>query len=178
MGEDKCFLVYHDKPQCYYVYEMLQQFCAATFLSCNAAQSHKIDRHYRTLEDAPPFLDKGPATGLLTAFTAFPQNDFLVIGCDYPLLTEHEITHFLDNIPLASVAAAFYDEPGQGYQPVMAWYSSAAGDLLLKKPNASLKELLQMVQAYKHIPLNASSIISVDTITAREKVIQSTNFNQ
>ncbi len=84
MREDKSFLNYHGKAQCYHVYEILQEVCADTFISCNAEQSPLIDRKFKALEDLELYAHRGPATGVLTAFSRYPQKDFLVIGCDYP----------------------------------------------------------------------------------------------
>jgi molybdenum cofactor guanylyltransferase len=177
MGEDKCFLNYHGKPQCYHVYEMLQQYCEETFISCNTAQLPLIDRQYQSIVDTDPFSLRGPATGVLTAFSKYQNKSFLVIGCDYPLLSDAEIRNFLNSIPIASVAAAFYDDAEQCYQPVLAWYSSTAGTLL-SESQFSLKRLLEKTQAYKHAPLNPWSIKSVDTKEQFEEIIQLTNYNQ
>jgi molybdenum cofactor guanylyltransferase len=180
MGEDKCFLNYHGKAQCYYVYDMLQKFCSETFISCNADQSTVIDRNFKTLEDIDSYANKGPATGVLTAFSAYPDKDFLVIACDYPLLAENDISHFLESFPANSVAAAFYDDYEQCYHPVIAWYSSEAGALLMQSSqNAhfSLKSLLQSTNAYKHSPVNPSSLMGVDTKEDSRRVIQLTNNN-
>jgi molybdenum cofactor guanylyltransferase len=181
MGEDKCFINYHGKPQYYYVYEMLQQFCAETIISCNAEQSPLIDKKFKTLEDLEVYADRGPATGVLTAFSAFPQKDLLVIACDYPLLSETELRNFLQSIPPNSMAASFYNDHEQCYQPVLAWYSSASGAELLKSAEdiqLSLKQLLQYVDAYKHTPIDAASMLSADTQKVREKVMKLTNYDQ
>ena len=180
MGEDKCFLNYHGKAQCYHVYEMLQQFCEETFISCNADQSGSIDKEFKTVEDIDAFADKGPATGVLSAFSTHPQKDLLIIACDYPLLTQDEIRNFLENIPPGSIAAAFYDEQAQSYQPVLAWYSCEAGTHLMKSSENeefSLKRFLESVNAYKYIPLNPLSMKSIDTEDERERVMQLTNNN-
>jgi hypothetical protein len=39
----------------------------------------------------------------------------------------------------------------------------------------SLKQLLESVNAFKHLPLDAKSLVSVDTIEESEKVMQFTN---
>ena len=181
MREDKSFLNYHGKAQCYHVYEILQEVCADTFISCNAEQSPLIDRKFKALEDLELYAHRGPATGVLTAFSRYPQKDFLVIGCDYPLLSELEIRQFLAVIPAKSVAAAFYDERDQCYQPVLAWYSSEAGSLFMKSAgnkNYSLKKFLESVNAFKFFPHDTKSLLSVDTKEAREEVMYLTNNNR
>lgn len=175
MGEDKSFLTYYEKPQCYHIYEMLQQFCEQTFISCNAHQLKLIDRKYNVIADHVAFAGKGPATGVLTAFSLYPQKNFLIVACDYPLLTGKEIAHFLHTVPEQSTAAAFYDEHEQSYQPVIAFYSVKAGSVLMQSQELSLKNLLQFVHAYRHIPLDNASIKSIDTKEASEKMMNLTN---
>lgn len=177
MGEDKSFLIYHDKPQYHHVYAILQQFCVKTFISCNAEQSKAIDKKFKTLEDGKAYANRGPATGVLTAFSKYPENDFLVIACDYPLLTDSEIKHFLESIPAQSTAAAFYNEKQQCHEPVVAWYSANAGSLIIKAPELSLKQHLENVNAYKHTALDPASLTSADTQAAKQKIMQLTNYN-
>ncbi|MBL7698044.1 MAG: NTP transferase domain-containing protein [Chitinophagaceae bacterium] len=175
MEEDKCFLNYHGKAQCYHVYEMLEKFCADVFISCTARQSFLIDAAYKTLPDLDAYAHRGPAAGVLTAFSKYPSNNFLVIGCDYPFLAHTEINGFLKNVPRNALAAAFFDEHSQCYQPILAWYSSEAGVLLQK--SGSLKELLEDVNAFKHIPVDPNSIRSVDTKQESVEVMHTINFN-
>lgn len=163
MGVDKAFISYHGKPQWYHVYEMLDKHCLKTLISCNAAQSHQIDASYNIMEDQAIYRGKGPATGVLTAFSIYPKNNFLVIACDYPWLTESEVAHFLNSIPAKSIAGAFYDEQERSYQPVLAWYSAEAGAKLRQSPQTPLKYLLKDLDAYQHRPVNAKSIRGVDT---------------
>lgn len=130
MGKDKSLIAYRTKPQCYEVYELLSNFCSKVFISCNAEQSPDIDPNYEKLTDLPGYAGVGPAAGVCTAFHSYPGRSFLVIGCDYPFLTAEEVRRFLTSIRPGALAAAFYDEAAQCYQPVLAWYSVEAGSLL------------------------------------------------
>ena len=180
MGHDKYLINYHGKAQCYYVYDMAKEFCTEAFISCNTKQSPLIDNDYRTIADVEMYAHKGPATGVLSAFNNHPANDFLVIGCDYPLLIEEELRHFIENIPAESVAAAFYDASNERYVPVLAWYSSEGGSLLIKMAgdkHFSLQRFLLNVDAFKHLPLDEKSLLSVDDKEVSERVMSITNVN-
>ncbi|MEP7257523.1 MAG: molybdenum cofactor guanylyltransferase [Flavitalea sp.] len=175
MGKDKSLLNYHGKAQCYHVYEILQHFCNETFISCNPSQTAFIDKKYKTIEDLTKYNDAGPVTGVLTAFSHFPQQPILVIGCDYPFLSETEISHFLLNISAGAMASAFYDDQNQCYQPVLAWYSAAAAPLILdmfQKKQRSLQQFLKMANAEKYYPLNRASMMSVDAREASEEAVR------
>ncbi len=172
MGGDKSLIVYHKKAQCYEVYELLSKFCSKVFISCNALQAAVIDPAYEKLEDLPAFAGGGPATGVCTAFSSHPRRPLLVVGCDYPFLTEKEIRHFLASTDPDAPAAAFYDAVAQCYQPVLAWYSAAAGELLLRewdgsgRRQLSLQSFLKKIKAHRYSPRDPASMLSVDTPAA------------
>jgi len=170
MGSDKSLLEYHGKPQCYHVYELLEHFCDQTFISCNPGQRQHISKEYKILEDLQRHAGRGPATGVLTAFSVYPGNDFLVVGCDYPFLTRKEMDEFIAAAGSDDLAAAFYDETSGAYQPVVAWYSSAAGSQLLENP-IPLRHYLESINARKYIPADPRSMLSVDTADERQQVL-------
>ncbi len=174
MGRDKSLISYHAKAQCYEVYELLLNFCSKVFVSCNAQQAATLDPAYEKLEDLPVYAGTGPAAGVRTAFSNYPGRNFLVIGCDYPFLTEKEIRRFLANIRPDALATAFFDEREQCYQPVLAWYSAEAGSQLLQgfgedglgEQPLSLQSFLKKINADRYYPLDPASMLSIDTPAA------------
>lgn len=186
MGRDKSLLVYHQKPQRYHVYERLEVFCERTFISCNPSQVNGMDKNYQTLVDLPAFAGAasagkppsgiGPIAALLTAFTHHPQHDFLVMGCDYPFVTEKDIHNFLVGCEGETRAAAFYNEKQDLYEPLLAWYSHRAAGALMKlfeQNEYSLQYFLQTTSAGKYYG-KAETMNSVDTpesmVTAKARL--------
>jgi molybdopterin-guanine dinucleotide biosynthesis protein A len=178
MGTPKALLTYHEKPQCYHLHDMVQNLCDQTFLSCNTYQSGMLDNRFPTLPDLPALGSIGPMGGLLTAFHHFPGKDFLVVGCDYPLLNKKELQNFLMSIDSTSnknMAAAFYNRQEELYEPLLAWYSRRANVLITNMFNShqySLQQFLKAVNAYQYVPSHPSEMISVDTPEAMEKAIE------
>ncbi|KAA0991707.1 molybdenum cofactor guanylyltransferase [Dyadobacter aurulentus] len=165
MGTDKSQLVYFEKPQYEHVADLLSGLCNETVISCNAAQIGRIETEYQKLIDLPQFSNIGPIGALLTAFHTFPENDFLFIGCDYPLLAKTDISLFYDSIQEDSVAAAFYNKH-EKYEPLLSWYSSKTGlDLFrhFKSGDLSLQSFLRNANADKYIPKDETVMQSVDT---------------
>jgi molybdopterin-guanine dinucleotide biosynthesis protein A len=166
MGTDKGMLLYHDKPQSYHVYEMLGSFCERVFISCRADQLAAIPGDYKSLADLPVYKNTGPMGALLTAFTAFPGKSFLLIGCDYPYLTETDIREFLSIAIPAGTSAAFYNASHELFEPVLAMYHprSAAG-LFDSYANGehSLQGFLRSIDATRFYPANEQSMVSVDS---------------
>ena len=165
MGRDKSLLVYHQKPQRYHVYERLEAFCEKTFIACNPSQVEGMDTNYQTLADLSPYAGIGPMAALLTAFTHHPQHDFLVMGCDYPFVTEKDIHNFLVGCECETRAAAFYNEKQDLYEPLLAWYSHRTAGALMKlfeQNEYSLQYFLQTTSAGKYYG-KPETMNSVDT---------------
>ncbi|MBK8551961.1 MAG: molybdenum cofactor guanylyltransferase [Ignavibacteria bacterium] len=166
MGYDKGLITYHEKPHKYHLYEMLELFFDKVFISCNLNQSDITEEGYVTLADLPCYENKGPMAALLTAFTSYPENDFLVIGCDYPFISKEEISKFLKTITNGKEAAAFYNAGNDLYEPLIAWYSCRSFNLLRKlfyEGNYSLQYFLRSIDADKYFPTDRFAIMSADT---------------
>lgn len=170
MGTDKSMLQYHDKPQRYHLYDMLLPFCEKVFISCNEEQAKNTEPGYHFIKDDESFAGIGPMVALLTAFTKFPGKNVLLIGCDYPFLTAGELGSFSSYCK--NEPAAFYNETGGVYEPMLAWYPYTFFDVLQKMYAAkqlSLQHFLKDNNATKYLPLNSNSIISIDTAEAYTK---------
>jgi molybdopterin-guanine dinucleotide biosynthesis protein A len=171
MGIDKSLICYHGKPHRYHLFDLLNKLFDRTFLSCRPSQTNLSDG-YPTLADLPLYESKGPMAGLLTAFSHFPNGNFLVLGCDYPFLTEKELTAFCKSIHWDSIATAFYNEEYGVYEPLLAWYSNRAckhlGDTF-RNGQYSLQQFLKTNAAQKYKPGDQSTMISVDTMNARKE---------
>ncbi|OJV20211.1 MAG: molybdenum cofactor guanylyltransferase [Dyadobacter sp. 50-39] len=166
MGTDKSLLVYYQKPQYEHVADLLAPLCEHVVVCCNAEQHRTFRTSYPKLADLPRFAGAGPMTALLTAFAAFPGNDFLVAGCDYPYLTTDELANFLHYTNKDLPASAFYNQ-NAFYEPLLGWYSRSAGDALLnafENGSHSLQRFLQGNSAGKYQPVSAQTMQSVDTI--------------
>lgn len=166
MGTDKSLLVYYQKPQHEHVADLLAPLCERVMLCCNAEQYKTFRTSYPKLADLPGFAGAGPMSGLLSAFETFPDNDFLVAGCDYPYLTTDELANFLHGTDKDSIAAAFYNQ-NAFYEPLLGWYSRNAGNALLnafENSSRSLQRFLQAEHAGQYRPLLEKTMRSVDTM--------------
>ena len=165
MGYDKSLIDYLGKPQRYHVYELLQSFCKAVFISCNESQAASIPEEYRVMIDLPRYHDIGPIAALLTAFDKYPDRDFLVIGCDYPLLQQKDIVAFIRCLK-GPVASSFYNNTEALYEPLLAWYPAAKSGILremFEKKIYSLQYYFQAQNTIRFVPDNPSVMTSVDT---------------
>lgn len=165
MNADKCFLVYHNQPQCYEVYEMMRDACAGIFISCKQKQARHIDKAYQLIADEPEFGDIGPMAALLTAFDAFPERDLLLIGCDYPLMDKAELERFAVHCSEKGKAGSFCNADGF-YEPLLAWYpyrSFPGVEQQFLEGNYSLQQYLKSTGAFRYFPTNPRCMRSADT---------------
>ena len=179
MGRDKAFINYHGLPQSLVVYHMLDNFCGKTFISCSGIQAPQISAGCNILTDDERYGDLGPAAALLTAANNFPGKNFLMVGCDYPLLNKQELEKFTLSINEETFAASFFNPDTEMYEPLIAYYSAAAARLFLDahaEASISLQHFLRDHGAAKFIPSNTDVIKSIDTPEQALQVTQQLNF--
>lgn len=165
MGTDKSMLRYHEKPQRYHMYKMLQPLCEKVFISCRHSQADTVKAGYRVLVDDHAFKDSGPMAALLTAFRRFPKKNILFTGCDYPFLTQVDLEQFSVYCK-GDTAACFYNEEASVFEPLLAWYPAQSWNVLRNMQKAgeySLQHFLKTSGAVKFQPGNKKSMTSVDT---------------
>lgn len=177
MHTDKAFLIYHDKPQCYHLYQLLEKLCSKVLISCNNGQSGQFDPHYSLLIDDTDYRDCGPIASALSAFKKYPAGDLLILGCDYPYLSLSEIERFLEEIPDRNTPAAFFNTAAGIYEPLLAWYPAVISqklDTFYQDGNLSLQKFLKANNAFKYIPRDNNQLLSVDSpkefIKAKEMI--------
>ena len=166
MGTDKSLINYHGKPQRYYVYEMLEWVCDKVFISCNRSQATSIIAPYQILADLPDLGHVGPMAALLTAFSAYPDKDFLVVGCDYPFVTTKDLKEFEKALDREQIASAFYNGEHEVYEPLLAYYSERSGTGIFRMYNDnqySLQHFLKENNAEKYNPARPKHVVSIDT---------------
>jgi molybdopterin-guanine dinucleotide biosynthesis protein A len=105
MGFDKGALNWHGKEQRYYVADLLMPFCDEVYISCRENQQQDIEDGYLSIPDT--FTGLGPYGAILSAFREKPDNAWLVVACDLPLLDENTLQFLTDNRNTSSIATAF-----------------------------------------------------------------------
>ena len=128
MGFDKGSVNWHGKEQRYYMADMLKSFCDEVYISRSSFQQ-EIDPQYRTLTDT--FTGLGPYGAILSAFREKPDNAWLVVACDLPLLDMDTLKNLADNRNASAVATAY----GNGFEnlpePLIAIWEPKSYPVLL-----------------------------------------------
>lgn len=166
MGQDKSLLVYHDQPQRYHVYHLLQQLCDKVFLSCNHRQLTEIAPGYLTLPDEQPYHNIGPMAALLTAWNRYPEAELLVLGCDYPFLTLDDI-RLLCRPTTQTTATCAAQNPATGItEPLIAFYRQDIRPLLYdhyRQGRYALRRVLEQHTTHLVTGIPPGHLESVDT---------------
>lgn len=111
MGYDKGALNWFGKEQRYHIADLLKPLCNEVYISCRADQKQEINAGYPVLEDT--FTGLGPYGAILSAFREQPDNAWLVVACDLPLLDNDTLQFLIGQRKTAAIATAFnspYDE--------------------------------------------------------------------
>lgn len=92
MQRDKAALTYHGQPQLQWAFELLEPFCASTFVSLRSAQQHDpLRARFPQIIDHRSGL--GPSAGIEAALAQYPHAAWLVLACDLPFLTTSLLQH-------------------------------------------------------------------------------------
>lgn len=173
MGKDKALLQYHDLPQAFYGFEILENFCSEVYLSCREDQSGLSNPMYSALFDKAAYSRTGPLGALLSAWAEKPDANWLVMGCDYPLLKAADWQFFLDELKDMDAPAGFYKQEEQLFEPTLAYYPAGSYPKVLSRfqsGNHSLQSFLQDEKAFQVIPKDAVVLQSIDTLPEFEKM--------
>ncbi len=166
MHQPKALLQYHDKPQYKYASQQLQPFCSQVFLSLHPQRSLKLEPDHLIIFDKKTYEDSGPISGLLSAYESYPNNSWLLLGCDYPYLTLSELLLLFNNRSKDIDAVCF--ENTEGYsEPLIAIYEAPAMTALKIYYNSggrSLRKFTTLIKTKKLRTPYSTTLQSCDSI--------------
>lgn len=174
MGMDKYALQYHGMAQYQYAGRLLQPYCSKLILSCNACDLLLTSGEIDILQDRPEYRDIGPMAGILSAFHAYPNKNWLVLACDYPLITDEEVRVLADCKQGADLAAAFYNQSTGFFEPLLGFYTAACFPLLedsFRQGQYSLQQFLKAQNAGQCYTSAEHRLESVDTPEAYRQTL-------
>lgn len=130
MQRDKAALVYHDRPQLEWAFDLLSEVCTTSFVSVRDDQRQEPTRSgYPQLVDRQPGI--GPIAGISAALLEHPQAAWLVLACDLPFLTTDLLRHLLAHRDPARIATAYCSSHDGLPEPLCAIWEPAAREPVL-----------------------------------------------
>ncbi len=129
MGFDKGSVNWHGKEQRYHMADLLGSFCEEVFISCRPDQQLRIESPYLSLPDT--FLGLGPYGAILSAFRDRPDEAWLVVACDLPLLSEKSLGYLVDQRNVATIATAYQSRFNDFPEPLITIWEPKSYRVLL-----------------------------------------------
>ncbi|MDH5397265.1 MAG: NTP transferase domain-containing protein [Cyclobacteriaceae bacterium] len=114
MGKDKAQLVYHDKPQREYLYDLLNVHCQKAFLSVKVS-----DTSFPLPQIQDEYTMASPLNGILSALKNFPDQAWLTVPCDMPNVDEQLIKNLITMRHPDKIFTGFYDSDGHFPDPLL-----------------------------------------------------------
>ncbi|MBK0379041.1 NTP transferase domain-containing protein [Mucilaginibacter segetis] len=172
MGDDKGTINWHGKQQRYYMADMLKAYCEQVYISCrDTEQQRDINDQYQTIADT--FTGLGPYGAILSAFREKPDNAWLVIACDLPLVDEKIIQHLVTNRNVKHLATAYQSEVTNFPEPLITIWEPKSYPVLLQflaqGYSCPRKVLINTDINLLSVP-DINALVNVNTQEERERV--------
>ena len=129
MGQDKSMMDYHGIPHRDYLLGLLASQEVPAYLSCRADQVKDITNGFPLVVDK--FEGLGPYGAILSAMMTAPDNAWLVVATDLPLVTSATLAQLLSHRNPARIATAFHNHATGFPEPLITLWEPKAYPLLL-----------------------------------------------
>jgi molybdopterin-guanine dinucleotide biosynthesis protein A len=173
MGEEKCFLQYHARPQWEHLARLLEPLCSGVIVSCHVRQLSRLSAALPSLPhppmlaaDLPEYAGHGPMSGLLTGFHRLPGYSILLVACDYPLLRTQDLELLIGARRKGADAVCFSREKEGIDEPLVAVYESTAMPAIresFQQGKYSLRDVLGKIRTHRLEAPAGDVLVSVDT---------------
>lgn len=125
MGEPKALINYKGLPHAEYIHNVLSSYCDQVFLSVRKNQWEGTTlSKLKSIEDK--FENEGPMGGMLSAFDAHPEANWIVVACDLPHFNEETVETLLANVNSKMISTAFKNSEKGFAEPLCAFYTPDA----------------------------------------------------
>lgn len=171
MGRDKGLIAYHGIPQRQHLYNIMDDICEKTFVSCRRDQA-------KALDNLPALIDTfeglGPFGGILSAFRAYPDAAWLVIACDLPLLDKEALQELVSHRNISATATAFHSPVTDFPEPLIAiWEPRSYSELLQFLAQGYSCPRKVLINANTHIipPTRPDTLKNINTPSEYEEIL-------
>ena len=125
MQQDKGEMQYHEAiDHRTFLYELLNKFCAKTFISCRQDQVKNLNKDQDFIVDED--LYGGPLNGLLSAHHQFADKAWLVLAVDLPHITSETIQTLLNERDPVKMVTAYATKESALPEPLIAIWEPAS----------------------------------------------------
>jgi len=177
MGSPKEKIQWHGKEQRYYLLDLLQPYCETVYISCRAEQAREmadsleLEQSYKLLPDNYPNI--GPIGGILTALDLLPEQAWLVLACDLPLIDSAAIAYLIQHRDPLKIATAFTNPQDMLPEPLFAIWEPSSYPILkqqIAQNRLSPRQVLIQQQVALIDSADARTLINVNTVAEVSRV--------
>ena len=123
MGTDKSALNYHGVSQQEYTLQLLQSVCHKIYLSISQDNVTQSQINQSLIIDK--FNYESPLNGLLSAYEAHPNEAWLVLPCDVPLVDTAALAYLIKHRDASKMATVYASKEDHLPQPLIGiWEAS------------------------------------------------------
>jgi molybdopterin-guanine dinucleotide biosynthesis protein A len=121
MQRDKAALLYHDRPQLDWTYDLVSEVCERVFVSVRQDQvEDEVRNRFPKIVDR--LRDKGPIAGIAAAQAEVPEAAWLVVACDLPFLNRATLDLLIASRDRTRYATAYRSAHDGLPEPLCAIY--------------------------------------------------------
>jgi cyclic pyranopterin phosphate synthase len=146
MGEPKALIDYTGKPHAVHIHDILTKFCDQVFLSAREDQWKGS-----ALESYPTITDEGngPINGMLAAFDAHPEVNWIVVACDLVHFNSRTVETLLANA--TEQAATAFRNSDKGFPEALCAFYTPQARVLFKE--AATNKISCPIRVLKNAPV-------------------------
>jgi cyclic pyranopterin phosphate synthase len=149
MGEPKALINYKGKPHAEYLHDILNTVCDQVFLSARQDQWKKTSlEHLPTINDERE--NAGPIGALLSAFSAHPEVNWMVVACDLVHFNQQTVEKLLAAYRSDKLVTCFANAEAGFPEALCALYTPAARSVFLDAFHSGVK---CPVKVLKQVPV-------------------------
>ena len=130
MGHDKGAIEYYGKAQRDFEADLIAPLCEEVYISISENQKEGIESEYKTIKDT--FTGLGPYGTILSAFREHPNNAWLTIACDLPLLNKETLQYLVHKRNPSKLATCFHNPDTKFPEPLITIWEPRAYPVLLE----------------------------------------------
>lgn len=129
MGRDKASLDRGGTSQLAYLYSVVDDVAARTFVSTRASQRHDAERS-RFPQIVDRYDDIGPVAGILSALESHRAVDWLIVACDLPNVDRQTLDYLVSHRDPERPFTAFRSSRDDLPEPLCAIYCAGSETIL------------------------------------------------
>lgn len=165
LGQEKALLNFHGQSQFSFLFALLESSLGKALLSCRKSQEAIFPAVLPKVFDSLLYENAGPLTGILSAHLQYPDEDLLVLACDYPAVNKQTLGKFLQKLTVGELTI-FYNSESGFYESVLGYYPRLVLnelDIFYKSGGRSIQDYIRFNTVKPYTPTEEGFFANINT---------------